>query len=311
MEAVAKAEGIQRIKPIIRTPINEADETVNRLTYFMLKNIPNAESLRKMEHGEERPLSIGGSDWTLQVKKEEEIFLRRKIRIISLTRGKLEDKGKLRFGIITEEDCDTALGCFGNTISLSYGEPFNITEMKKNLKIGNEEGSKSPIQTNKTAPSEVPEEAKSPFSLKTLKRGEEINSGYSLAEVLALIKYLNVDTSIWTSQSEADLSINFESSTFPWDKELKDPELSFIIITGPLKRQTPTQSFMGSKRTWKPTEFIAALKLKEGTDKVKKISFDTRLSKPELVRLIESKYGFVPENWRFNSQSLKNLTLVR
>lgn len=141
-----------------------------------------------------------------------------------------------------------------------------------------------------------------PLKLETLGKGiGNINAGYSLHEVIAFIKGLDVNTSVRTNQSERDLGIVFPTPTLFRVNKLKKFD-SIIYITGPLKRSEPEPRGKKERQIWRPTEFVAGIAFDKdfednlGLLLVDKIEIFTNLSEKE----VRSIMGEVPRNWQFN-----------
>ncbi|MDP2585724.1 MAG: hypothetical protein Q8P29_02480 [Candidatus Levybacteria bacterium] len=148
------------------------------------------------------------------------------------------------------------------------------------------------------------------IKLETLGKGiANINSEYPLGEVLSFIKGLNVDTDVWTSQSDGALEIAFPTPTLFRINRLKEFD-SNIYITGPLKKQEPEFKARGERQIWRPTDFVAAIELrddykKEDGPKVKGIILCAALSKETLGSMIKKVIGKIPNNWHINPHTTK------
>lgn len=153
--------------------------------------------------------------------------------------------------------------------------------------------------------------ALTPLELKTLGKGiGNINSEYPLHEVITFIRGLNVNTSVWTSQSENALEIAFSTPSFFTIKRLKEFD-STIYLTGPLKKQEPEFRAQGKRQIWRPTGFVASILLsndkEENNQRVKEIILSTELSKKELELMTKGTIGEIPYNWHVNSHAAKSV----
>lgn len=148
------------------------------------------------------------------------------------------------------------------------------------------------------------EKNRAPLRLEALGKGiGNINSGYSLCEVLTFIKGLHVKTSVWTSQFESTLEIVFPTPTFFKINRISEFD-STIYITGPLKKREPEFRAQGKRQVWRPTGFVALIVLindkETGSYKVEEIILNTELSKRDLELRIKKAIGGIPQNWQFN-----------
>lgn len=148
------------------------------------------------------------------------------------------------------------------------------------------------------------EKTLTPLKLEALGKGiGNINAGYPLHKAIVFIKDLNINTSIWTGQSENALGIAFPTPSFSKINRIKQFD-STIFITGPLKKQEPEFRAQGERQIWHPTGFRAEISLsndkEKNSQKVEKIEISTKLSKKALELMIEKTIGEIPQNWHIN-----------
>lgn len=123
------------IKSEARGEMSSIDNTVASVAYFVIENLPDTVTLKKMEQEETKTFHIGNKEWVLRIYDDEAIVSsgnKGKIKQIMFT-DKSNSKGKTQFGIFTDENFNLVLGSVLKDMPVYFTKPINLEEIRKEL----------------------------------------------------------------------------------------------------------------------------------------------------------------------------------